>query len=157
MPAFAAEAPEGPAADAPPDGAGALEAAEGSGELLQDDDSEDKVPKRIIKLRNQAMSLEHRLFHFHKNPFCDICNQARMLSRRVRRKPRDSEVEPDPLEASEFGEVIAADHIHVFRSPDDSDAPDKSYVVLCLRDKYTGLFAAFPGNGPFNKCGRCCA
>ena len=63
-----------------------------------------------------------------------------MLSRRVRRKPRVSEVEPDPLEASEFGEVIAADHIHVFRSPDDSDAPDKSYVVLCLRDKYTGLF-----------------
>ena len=69
-----------------------------------------------------------------------------MLSRRVRRKPRVSEVEPDPLEASEFGEVIAADHIHAFRSPDDSDAPDKSYVVLCLRDKYTGLFAAFPGN-----------
>ena len=34
------------------------------------------------------MSLEHRLFHFPKNPFCDICNQARMLSRRVRRKPR---------------------------------------------------------------------
>ena len=95
LPAFAAEAPEGPAADAPPDGADAVEAAEGSGELLQDDDAEDKVPERIIKLRNQVMSLEHRLFHFPKNPFCDICNQARMLSRRVRRKPRDSEVEPD--------------------------------------------------------------
>ena len=105
-----------------------------------------KVPERIVKLRNQAMSVEHRLFHFPKNPFCDICNQARVLSRRVRRRPRDSEVEPDPLEASEFGEVIAADHIHVFRSPDDSDALDKSYVVLCLRDKYTCLFAAFPGN-----------
>ena len=34
----------------------------------------------------------------------------------------------------------------MFRSPDDSDALDKSYVALCLRDKYTGLFAAFPGN-----------
>ena len=146
LPAFAAKAPEGPAADAPPDGAGALDDDERSGELLHGNDSEDKVPGRVIKLRDQAMSLEHRLFHFPKNPFCDICNQARMLSRRVRRKPRDSEVEPDPLEASEFGEVIAADHIHVFRSPDDSDASDKSYVVLCLRDKYTGLFAAFPGN-----------
>ena len=146
LPAFAAEAPEGPAADAPPDGAGALDDDERSGELLHANDSEDKVPERVIKLRDQAMSLEHRLFHFPKNPFCDICNQARMLSRRVRRKPRDSEVEPDPLEASEFGEVIAADHIHVFRSPDDSDASDKSYVVLCLRDKYTGLFAAFLGN-----------
>ena len=147
LPAFAAEAPEGPAADAPPDGAGALDDDERSGELLlHANDSEDKVPERVIKLRDQAMSLERRLFHFPKNPFCDICNQARMLSRRVRRKPRDSEVEPDPLEASEFGEVIAADHIHVFRSPDDSDASDKSSVVLCLRDKYTGLFAAFPGN-----------
>ena len=146
LPAFAAEAPEGPAADAPPEGPEAGDVVEGSGELLQDDGSEDKVAERIVKLRDQAMSVEHRLFHFSKNPFCDICNQARMLSRCVRRKPRDSEVEPDPLEASEFGEVIAADHINVFRSPGDSDAHDKSYVVLCLRDKYTGLFAAFPGN-----------
>ena len=102
--------------------------------MLQDDDSEDKVPERIIKLRNQAMSLEHRLFHFPKIPFCDICNIRPACSLGVfRRKPRVSEVEPDPLEASEFGEVIAADPLHAFRSPDDSDAPDKSYVVLCLR------------------------
>ena len=113
LPAFAAEAPEGPAADAPPEGPEAGDVVEGSGELLQDDGSEDKVAERIVKLRDQASSVEHRLFHFPKNPFCDICNQARMLSRRVRRKPRDSEVEPDALEASEFGEVIAADHIHV--------------------------------------------
>ena len=92
------------------------------------------------------MSVEHRLLHFPKNPFCDVCNQARVLSRRVRWKPRDSAEEPDPLEAPESGEVIAADHIHVFRSPDDSDALDESDVVLCLRDKFTGLFAAFPGN-----------
>ena len=39
---FAAEAPEGPAADAPPDGPDAGDVAEGSGELLQDDGSEDK-------------------------------------------------------------------------------------------------------------------
>ena len=81
LPAFAAEAPEGPAADAPPDGAGALDDDERSGELLHANDSEHKVPERVIKLRDQAMSLEHRLFHFPKNPFCDIYNQARMLSR----------------------------------------------------------------------------
>ena len=61
LPAFAAEAPEGPAADAPPDGPEAGDVAEASGELLQDDGSEDKVPERIVKLRNQAMSVEHRL------------------------------------------------------------------------------------------------
>ena len=59
-----------------------------------------------------------------------------MLSRRVRRKLRDPDEEPDPFEASEFGEVIAVDHIHAFRSPDDSDALDKSYVVLCVRENF---------------------
>ncbi|OLP93635.1 hypothetical protein AK812_SmicGene24425 [Symbiodinium microadriaticum] len=105
------------------------------------------TPVRLLLrlLVSVTMNILLRLFHFPKNPFCDVCNQARMLSRRVRRKPRDHDEEPDPLEASEFGEVIAADHIHVFRSPDDSDALDKTYVVLCLRDKYTGLFAAYPG------------
>ena len=145
LPALAAEAPEGQAADAPPEGVDEAAPAEASADVDPEGVSEDKVPERVLKLRDQAMTLEHRLFHFPKNPFCDVCNQAKMLSRRVRRKPRDSDVEPDPFEASEFGEVIAADHIHVFRSPDDSDALDKSYVVLCLRDKYSGLFAAYPG------------
>ena len=120
----AALSPDGPAAPAPPEG------------------DESKVPERVKKLRDEAMSVEHRIFHFPKNPFCDICNQAKLLSKRVRRKPRDPESEPDPLEASEFGEVVAVDHIHVFRSPDDSNV--REYVVLCVRDRFTGLFAAYP-------------
>ena len=71
-----------------------------------------------------------------------ICNQAKLLSKRVRRKPRDPESHPDPLNAREFGEAIAVDHILVFRSPDDSNV--KEYVVLCVRDRFTGLFAAYP-------------
>ena len=94
---------------------------------------ESKVPDRVKKLRDEAMSLNHRLFHFPKNPFCDVCNQAKLLSKRVRRKPRDPESDPDPLDASEFGEVIAVDHIHVFRSADDSNV--REYVVLCARDR----------------------
>ena len=118
--ALAAGAPEGSAADAPPDTGSAADAPPGVGdvehpvEIESRDDSEGEVPGRVMKLRDQVMTIEHRLFHFPKNPFCDVCNQARMLSRRVRRKPRDPDEEPDPLEASEFGEVI--DHIHVFRS-----------------------------------------
>ena len=145
LPAVPAEAPEGLAADAPP----AIAEIGGHSDLgiegLLEGDSEERVPERIIRMRDEAMSLKHRLFHFPKNAFCDICNRARMLARRVRRKPRPDD-EDDPFEASEFGEVIAADHIHVFRSPDDSTALDKSYVVLCLRDKFTGFFGAFPGN-----------
>ena len=115
----ATPSPDGPAAPAPPEG------------------DESKVPDRVKKLRDEAMPIDHRLFHFPKNPFCDVCNQAKLLSKRVRRKPRDPESDPDPLDASEFGEVIAVDHIHVFRSPDDSNV--REYVVLRVRDRFTGL------------------
>ena len=71
-----------------------------------------------------------------------------MLARRIRRKPRPDH-EPDEHSASCFGEVIAADHIHVHGSPDSSSTPSREYVVLCIRDKFTGLFAAFPGTDRF--------
>ena len=32
--------------------------------------------------------------------------------------------------------------IHVVRSPDNSNV--KEYVVQCVRDRFTGLFAAYP-------------
>ena len=93
----AAPSPDGSAAPAPPEG------------------DESRVPDRVKKLRDEAMSVQHRLFHFFTNPVYDICNQAKLLSKRVHRKPRDPESDPDPLDASEFGEVIAVDHTHVFR------------------------------------------
>ena len=103
------------------------------------------VSARAQALRDEAVSKEHQLFHFPKNPFCDTCDQAKLLARRVRRKPRPDH-EPDEHGASCFREVIAADHIriHVYRSPDSSSTPSREYVALCIRDKFTGLFAAFP-------------
>ena len=32
----------------------------------------------------------------------------------------------------------------MYRSPDSSSTPSREYVVLCIRDKFTGLFAAHP-------------
>ena len=100
-----------------------------------------RVSARVQVLRDEAVSKEHQLFHF-PNPFCDTCNRAKLLARRVRRKARPDH-EPDEHSASCFGEVIAADHIHVYRSPDSSSSVHE-YVVLCIRDTFTGLFAAFP-------------
>ena len=100
-----------------------------------------RVSARVQALGDEAVSKEHRLFHFPKNP-CDTCNRAKLLARHVRRKPRP-EHDPDEHSASCFGEVIAADHIHVYRSPDSTSTPSREYVVLCIRDKLTGLFAAF--------------
>ena len=102
-----------------------------------------RVSARVQALRDEAVSKEHLLFNFPNNPFCDTCNRAKLLARRVRRKPRPDH-EPDEHSASCFGEVIAADHVHVYRSPDSSSTPSREYVVLCMRDEFTGLFAAFP-------------
>ena len=99
-----------------------------------------RVSGRVQALRDEAVSKEHQLFHFPKNPFCDTCNRAKLLARRVRRKPRPDH-EPDEHSASCFGEVIAADHIHVYCSPDSPSTPSREYVVLCIRDKFTALFA----------------
>ena len=46
------------------------------------------------------------------------------MPKHVRRKPRDPESNPDPLDAREFGEAIAVDRILVFRSPDDSNVKE---------------------------------
>ncbi|CAE7940531.1 unnamed protein product [Symbiodinium necroappetens] len=113
--AFSTEILPKSAEAAPSNGHDAGASLEVSGYVHRDDDYEGKDPEKLWKLRDQAMTLEHR---------------------RVRRKLRDPDEEPDPFEASEFGEVIAVDHIHAFRSPDDSDALDKSYVVLCVRENF---------------------
>ena len=108
--------------------------------------AEGEVPRasaRAQALCDEAVSKEHQVFNFPKNPFCDTCNRAKLLARRVRCEPRPDH-EPDEHSASCFGEVIAADHIHVYRSPDSPSTPSREYVVLCVREKFTGLFAAFP-------------
>ena len=76
----AAPSPDGSAAPVPPDG------------------DESGVSERVRNLRDEAMSVHHWLFHFPTNPFCDVCNQAKLLSQRVGTKPRDPESEPDPIE-----------------------------------------------------------
>ena len=51
----------------PPDGPDVGVPLELPSDVLRDDGSEDKVLERIVKLRDQAMTLEHSLVHFPKN------------------------------------------------------------------------------------------
>ena len=137
----AASSSDSPAAPAPPEDPGPV--APAVEDRLVPEGEAPRVSARVQVLRDEAVSKEHQLFHFPKNPFCDSCNRARLLARRVRRKPWPDH-EPDEHAAKCFGEVIAADHIHVYRSPGSSSTPSGEYVVLCIRDKFTGLFAAHP-------------
>ena len=118
----AAGSSAGPAALAPPEESGPV--APAFEDRLVPEGDAPRVSARVQALRDEAVSKEHQLFHFPKNPFCDTCNRAKLLARRVRRKPRPDH-EPDEHAAECFGEVIAADHIHVYRSPDSSSTPSR--------------------------------
>ena len=63
---------------------------EGGEEIQADSDVEPlpipKSKKDEASLRAEAASLEHKLTHRPKNPFCPVCQRAKMLSPQARRK-----------------------------------------------------------------------
>ena len=42
-----------------------------------------KLPESTVSARAEAVSIEHRMSHFPKNPLCDICNRAKLFSKRI--------------------------------------------------------------------------
>ena len=118
----AAPSPDGSAAPVPPDG------------------DESGVSERVRNLRDEAMSVHHWLSTFLRTP--SVTSAIKQSSFRSALAQSHVTQKANQIQLRQFGEVIAIDHIHVFRSPDDSNV--KEYVVLCVRDRYTGLFAASP-------------
>ena len=87
-----------------------------------------EIPGKVSEGRGIALSREHCLTHWPKSPFCDVCNRARLYSKRVRsvRQPDERLDLPDP---DAFGQQIACDHIIVFKS-----AKGKEHAVfLCFQ------------------------
>ena len=68
-----------------------------------------RSPERAAAARLDALSVEHFMTHFPKNPLCDICNLARLYSKRIRAH-RIADPEEDIEEPEKFGEQIACDH-----------------------------------------------
>ena len=90
-----------------------------------------RLPERALAAREDALSIAHRMTHFPKNALCDICNRARLYSKRVRshRIPDSEEDVPDP---EKFGDQIACDHVIVFKSATkDEDYATFARMVLC--------------------------
>ena len=38
----------------------------------------------VVRARAEAVSIQHRINHFPKHPLCDVCNRAKLFSKRVR-------------------------------------------------------------------------
>ena len=96
-----------------------------------------EAPSHIERVRIEASSQQHQLSHFPKNPFCDICNQAKLYAKRVRSK----RIEPIDLpEPAAFGQQLALDHLIVHKTA----SSNKEFVVLLVRDMFSKVLQAYP-------------
>ena len=69
-----------------------------------------------------------------------------MYSMRMRKKPKPANEEADTSNITKFGQHFAADHVIVAKKSADAArvGANGECVVLCVRDSYSGAFAAFP-------------
>ncbi len=98
-----------------------------------------RLPERAVAARLDALSIEHRMTHLPKNPLCDVCNRARLYSKRIRSR-RVADPEEDTEEPEKFGGQVACDHVIVFKS----STIDKEYAVFIVRDSFSGVMQAYP-------------
>ena len=98
-----------------------------------------RLPERAVAAREDTLSIEHRMTHLLKNALCDVCNRARLYSKRIR-SHRVADPEEDIDEPEKFGEQVACDHVIVFKS----STKDKEYAVFIVRDSYSGILQAYP-------------
>ena len=92
----------------------------------------------VVRARAEAVSIQHRINHFPKHPLCDVCNRAKLFSKRVR-SHRVHDPESDLPESTQFGEQIAVDHMVVSKSSDG-----KEFLVLIVHDSFSGIINAYP-------------
>lgn len=72
----------------------------------------------VVRARAEAVSIEHRIHHcpnFPKHPLCDICNRAKLFSKRIR-SHHVPDPESDLPDSTKFGEEVAVDHMVVSKS-----------------------------------------
>ena len=102
------------------------------GEAASESEAEAVVPE--LKLREQAVSLQHLLTHLPKNPYCKASVRAK-----ARRSPAKRSRGPAPRRAhvTKYGDELSADHIMLGPSGDGR-------TVLVIRDLATGWIDAIP-------------
>ena len=69
-----------------------------------EDGDEEPLP-RAQRLQAEARSIQHRMCHIPKNPYCDICRRSRMYRHKVTRKRHDPlEARGELEEVTKFGQ-----------------------------------------------------
>ena len=81
---------------------------------------------------------DHNLTHFPKLSTCDVCNRARLYSKRVKSKRVVNE-DLDLAEPEAFGQQLACDHLIVFKS-----SREKEHAALIVQDRFSKVLQAYP-------------
>ena len=107
-------------------------------ELVSDDVSHEyarsKKPEDLIA---EAASAKHQFTHFPKNPFCRVCQRARMMAPHARNKGGQKRIETEV-----FGDHIIGDHVIIKKNVEEGFRGEQ--VALVLKDLHTQYRFVYP-------------
>lgn len=96
-------------------------------------DGDARLAKRGT-LKVEARSIEHKLTHRFKNPYCDSCVRAKMKHYKTHRDAFKRNLK-------RFGDLITFDLVDSTKVIDDGITLEKE--VLVVRDRYAGIIASY--------------
>ncbi|OLP94911.1 hypothetical protein AK812_SmicGene23039 [Symbiodinium microadriaticum] len=124
------EAADDPGSSRPPEGEAVAPDGESAVKVV-------KHSKGVEALKEEAKSRHHLMTHQPKNPYCDICQRAKMY-----KPPSYATGGFNTVEAKEFGDHVTADHIVIYRDKDV--ALEDSRLALVIKDVATHFTYAYP-------------
>ena len=111
---------------------------EGVDEGVAHDSETDYIRSRKASdLEQEACSKSHQFCHYPKNPFCKICQKARMMAPPAKKKGGQKR-----LETKSFGDHIVADHT-VIKSNVEEGVKGET-VALVMKDIHTQFRHVYP-------------
>ena len=111
---------------------------EGIDEEVPDDEESRLVRSRKVgDLMREAQSAKHQYHHFPKNPFCKVCQRARMLAPQARKKGGESRIQ-----TKAFGDHLIADHVVVRANIEEGSRGER--VALVVKDLHTKFRSIYP-------------
>jgi hypothetical protein len=111
--------------------------SKGSSSSIHDEQDDFKRSLGEKALKEEAKSIQHMLTHIPKNPFCDVCQKAKMF-----KPPSRAVGGSTKVEAEKFGDQITADFI-VTRDDEEVEIDDEK-SALVVKDVATGFMYVYP-------------
>ena len=98
-----------------------------------------KRDKGVSALKEEAKSIAHQMNHIPKNPYCDVCNKAKML-----KPPGRSVGGSQQIDSDKFGQHITADFLVTMSEAELGIDSDR--VALVVKDVATDFRYVYPSS-----------